>query len=101
MSESGGDEKEMIELKPCPFCGGIPELKHKVGVANKSTGSYIRCNSCETETKVFPVSPEWSSDEKAAETWNRRTDPEIRIAEDGITFSGMTVSSGSGIDADI
>ena len=91
----------MIKLKPCPFCGEIPELKHTVGVANKRTGSYIRCNSCETETKVFPVSPEWSSDEKAAETWNRRTEPEIRIVEDGIIFSGMTVSSGSEIDADI
>lgn len=77
-------------------------LGHTTPITSKTIlNSYIICKSCGAKTNTFSISAEYSCDEKAAEAWNRRTDPEIRIEENGIIFSGMTVSSGSEIDADI
>ena len=60
----------MAELKPCPFCGGEAKLDHLV------KSSIVWCKCCMASTKSMEFSPEYASDEKAIEAWNRR-------AEDG------------------
>lgn len=62
---------QMIKLKNCPFCGGKAELFHgSEGWYN--TTSYVKCSLCGTATKEFPMSVEYTSNEKAAEAWNKR-----------------------------
>ena len=60
------------ELKECPFCGGQAELENKCIVFEKV--SYVICTKCGARTRDFLVSTEWSSNQKAIEAWNRRTE---------------------------
>ena len=60
----------MAELKPCPFCGGEAKLEHL------SKSSMVYCLSCKASSKLIEYAPDYASDEKAIEAWNRR-------AEDG------------------
>ena len=53
----------MIELKPCPFCGGEAEM-----IVNNSHGMII-CTKCKVY-KLFIVVIDGR--EKAAEAWNSR-----------------------------
>ena len=57
-----------MELKPCPFCGGIGMFRLKNIVDDDS--NWIYCIKCGIETKIF------STKEEAAEMWNRRIDNE-------------------------
>ena len=63
----------MAELKPCPFCGGIPTDPFYYDPYDGYQGdlhSYIiRCTNCRAEI-------EKRTEEQAIEAWNRR-------AEDG------------------
>lgn len=64
-------EKTMAELKPCPFCGGKPQLDHEyMGVC---VYSKIRCTDCGATIKPIKISACESSDEKAICAWNRRS----------------------------
>lgn len=59
-----------IKLLPCPFCGGKASLLwDQIG---GRSASYIVCVECDARTKKVIISTEYSSDEKAAELWNRR-----------------------------
>lgn len=68
----------MIDLLPCPFCGGT-DLGHDW----TRTATYIACESCQMlgpeAPIVMPADPhqddraEW--DRLAAEVWNRRSGP--------------------------
>jgi len=60
------------KLKPCPFCGGIGKLNDK----RERIASYVKCMTCGAETGLVKVSAEYSSDDKAIEAWNRRSDIE-------------------------
>lgn len=60
------------KLKPCPFCGGIAEIKHDF--YDNDQHSYVRCRGCRCKISDVQISTEYSSDEKAAERWNRRVD---------------------------
>ena len=63
----------MIELKPCPFCGGKALLSHDhAGIG----ASYVRCEKCGLESIRFLRSFEYASDDRAVEFWNRRADDE-------------------------
>ena len=57
-----------IKLKPCPFCGG------KASLNDNSSCSYVHCEKCGATGESFNMSKKYSSDEKAAEAWNRRVD---------------------------
>lgn len=64
----------MIELKPCPFCGGEARLllnaKRKIyGKDEYRTGVVACCNVC--EARMF-----YGSEKLAIEAWNRREEPE-------------------------
>lgn len=64
----------MIDLKPCPFCGGEAVLND---FECERICSYVKCRECGAESGLVKVSAEYCSDEKAIEKWNARTDEEI------------------------
>jgi Lar family restriction alleviation protein len=58
----------MIELKPCPFCGGeafLAEYDYALDNGYIAT-HFVECNGCSVTTF------EYDSPEEAAEAWNRR-----------------------------
>lgn len=56
----------MIDLKPCPFCGGEAMIvEHTFYELNPTYGIY--CKNCEAKTRQF-----YKTEEDAAEAWNRR-----------------------------
>ena len=55
-----------MELKPCPFCGGLPEKK-VVGTTFRPF-VVVKCTRCGAGTKAFKE----YQDEIAIEAWNRR-----------------------------
>ena len=62
----------MAELKPCPFCGGKAELKHRLifGIEH----SMIQCQSCGCGSAEVQANVGFCADDRAAEAWNRRAD---------------------------
>lgn len=55
------------ELKPCPFCGGKARLRKESHREYAATYS-VTCQDCFVKTRSY------SFDDKAIDTWNRRTD---------------------------
>lgn len=56
----------MNEIKPCPFCGVVPELK------KDEDGRYdIQCENPECKLQVF-LDRFYSVKREAIEAWNRR-----------------------------
>jgi len=60
----------MDRLKPCPFCGGEAILTRET--KGGKDGSLIRYTKCGTKGCWFEKAFGYSSDERAAEAWNRR-----------------------------
>lgn len=56
----------MIELKPCPFCGGKGYVSDHIFKGLVTTYG-IRCEDCGSETRQF-----YYSEKEAADAWNRR-----------------------------
>ena len=54
-------EREHGRLKPCPFCGSIPDVKN---------GSFL-CKKCKL-TMVIPFRKYKSVDDMLDQTWNKR-----------------------------
>lgn len=57
-----------IKILPCPFCGGKGSLRYG-GIGE----SFVRCEKCGAIGKKFEINRKYSSDEKAIEAWNSRT----------------------------
>lgn len=53
------------DMKPCPFCGGKPELM-LLGIANCNE-CFVRCNKCKIEQGHV-----YRSKKAAITAWNRR-----------------------------
>lgn len=55
-----------VNLKPCPFCGGLSEvLRHEFRQLSDTFGA--RCLSCGAQSRQF-----YETAEQAAEAWNAR-----------------------------
>jgi Lar family restriction alleviation protein len=54
------EKKPGLKLKPCPFCGGKPELRTSV------SGCYTTCTHCGASTTLTCYK------DNAADMWNRR-----------------------------
>ena len=73
----------MIELKPCPFCGGKPylETRHRAFIQAQTTRvAFVRCTECNARTNRFELksfgctSSSKKKKKKAIEASNRRAD---------------------------
>jgi hypothetical protein len=62
------------QLKPCPFCGGVPELITRGNEYSKKRSAEIKCGSCYTKqvTAAIYNSLDWCK-EMATQKWNKRT----------------------------
>lgn len=85
-----------MELKPCPFCGGVAELTFKLPVYGAG-GCEIKCTMCRARVNNFkytelhinkekgtlstPATIESISKciERAVEAWNRRVKNEMPL----------------------
>lgn len=56
-----------VELKPCPFCGGKPEI-HQTERWETYGGYFVMCRECLTSGNNY------SSKNIAVEKWNRRVE---------------------------
>ena len=54
----------MIELKPCPFCGGKAEVREYIAITDYV---FVICRNCGACVGPYGI------EEKATENWNRRT----------------------------
>ena len=70
----------MAELKPCPFCGGVPKVKvcdgsgsytadigTEVYFGRKMTHRLIMCSKCRVRTQAY------LTERGVFNSWNRRT----------------------------
>lgn len=66
-----GEVCRMIELKPCPFCGGEPTMRSLAETANYEATNYILClnDNCSVKPSMMKT---YSTMEEAIEAWNRR-----------------------------
>lgn len=70
----------MIELKPCPFCGGEAELRatwiDKNRDIEKAIDKYVRCSRCFAQTWQYSTRDNERTGVNAADSaiqaWNRR-----------------------------
>lgn len=63
----------MIDLKPCPFCGGAAKLRVSEEAWDSSV--YVECTKCGASTKMWPYVFEFEEEgatNRAVESWNRR-----------------------------
>lgn len=56
----------MIELKPCPFCGGEAKLED-LGGTEKCGRYFVKCTKCKIAQDTL-----WASKKTAIHQWNRR-----------------------------
>ena len=63
----------MIELKPCPFCGGEAIIR-RTSVSNwlgEPRDFTVVCRECDASVRKF-----YPKEKEAIEAWNRRADNE-------------------------
>lgn len=62
--------EQKIELKPCPFCGVVPNIRtyrYKYGIRY-----YVKCGNRDCDT--MPHTFMWEKKQHAIDDWNRRGD---------------------------
>lgn len=85
----------LIELKPCPFCGGVARI-----TTNVTYNGAIRacCTKCHASGDLVKLSAEYAAADIAAAEWNQRTDqpPKARwTREDVTTYDGEKIKNGA------
>lgn len=60
----------MMELKPCPFCGGTGQYETASGGGIRV--AYVKCIQCYAQIAKVPVSDEYCAKDEAIKAWNRR-----------------------------
>lgn len=65
------------KLKPCPFCGGKPDL----GSYSSSGNWIVVCSKCEAETQIY------ETEQKAVKAWNTR-----HIEDDNVNYESTSYS---------
>jgi len=67
--------EESDEIKPCPFCGKMPQLKVMLEpIHQKPSILWLRCDACDMEMGiVLNGRSKWEAFEELQEKWNRRT----------------------------
>ena len=72
----------MLELKPCPFCGGEVRIRYmkEIGVPSGDNGfrAVIECvnaHECGANIQRWSLKQTWAR-ESVIEAWNRRADDE-------------------------
>ena len=74
------------ELKPCPFCGGEPEITEVIDRTPRNlepVGFGVKCDQCGIiVAKIDCGVTDWfETDEEAAKAWNRRVDSKISVGD--------------------
>lgn len=67
--------KDIVELLPCPFCGGTPKILNDPGLA-----MYIRCMSCGIDNNR-----QLQTEAQAVAAWNRRSPAALNERGEGAT----------------
>ena len=67
LAKNAMEERKMVKLKKCPFCGGEPEIRHG-GLAFMAS---VACRNCGAEVRSIDESPSLV-ELQAIEKWNRR-----------------------------
>lgn len=64
------------QIKPCPFCGNIPELIKRGNEHTKKVSTEIYCKNCNVLMVVGAIrnNLKWC-EEKVIEKWNKRFNP--------------------------
>ena len=57
------------ELRPCPFCGGTPRVKHLFS-GGEPTHSRVECTRCHIKTDYYVYE---FGERNIIRVWNRRT----------------------------
>jgi predicted RNA-binding Zn-ribbon protein involved in translation (DUF1610 family) len=64
-----GDVVKKIKLKPCPWCGGIPEVIKECEY-KRQYSYHVICTKCEMKPRTFL----FNTERRAKEIWNNRKD---------------------------
>ena len=68
-----------MEIKRCPFCGGLADVRARWWGTGKTYIVFVQCQVCNAQTKTFPEEDNparynWETPavELAIDTWNKR-----------------------------
>lgn len=64
-------------LKPCPFCGGLAEIRIQ---HSSPEGVWVQCEICNATSTVFVANICSSAIDDAIRAWNRRNYNEIDMS---------------------
>ena len=64
----------MIELKPCPFCGGDAEMQESDDASWVDYRVFHFCMARANTYKIYIMTNWCSTPEQAAEVWNERSE---------------------------
>lgn len=82
------------ELKPCPLCGSVAELKETYYLESEHPYSYVHCSNHQCDlhhhkTAHFSSANQAKNSEEAIAAWNLQAD----IAAKGVDFRGRSATS--------
>jgi hypothetical protein len=73
---------EETDLKECPFCGGVPEIKPTFAGWLK-----VSCTVCSADINGFTTDPQ-----EVADMWNHRLDYDASFVQ-GVILGGTSVAA--------